>query len=140
MAATGPAVAAYATRKLAAVPHLAFAVTPTTTCVDAGGPGGGCEKIHAAAGTADDVARSAGTGAVVLSSVSGESAAATLAALQNAGSAERRTYAAYGELAEIKEAVQASVMWLTVFVPYSTGLMLTLSRGSMGGGNSQVRP
>jgi hypothetical protein len=33
--------------------------------------------------------------------------------------------------------VQASVMWLTVYTPYASGLMLTLSRGSMGGGNSQ---
>ena len=33
--------------------------------------------------------------------------------------------------------MQASVNWLTVYVPYATGLMLTLSRGSMGGGNSQ---
>lgn len=47
-------------------------------------------------------------------------------------------YAAYGNLAEIKEAVQASVLWLTVYVPYATGLMLTISRGSMGGGNTQV--
>ena len=28
-------------------------------------------------------------------------------------------------------------MWLTVYVPFATGLILTLSRGSMGGGNSQ---
>jgi hypothetical protein len=41
------------------------------------------------------------------------------------------------DLAELKEAVQASVMWLTVFTPFAAGLMLTLSRGSMGGGNSQ---
>lgn len=58
---------------------------------------------------------------------------------QTAEKAERATYAAYGtpELAELKEAVQASVMWLAVYVPYSTGPILTISRGSMGGGSTQ---
>ena len=94
-------------------PHLAFAVQPGT------GPGG--------------------SGVVTLSSVEGEDPAATIAALAGAERAERATYASYGTetLAELKEAVQASQMWLVVYVPYATGLILTLSRGSMGGGNSQ---
>ena len=82
--------------------------------------------------------------AVVLSSVAAkaggcETPAATVAALRAAETAERARYNSYGSaaLAELKEAVQASVMWLLVYVPYATGLMLTLSRGSMGGGNSQ---
>lgn len=76
---------------------------------------------------------------VVVSSITGESAATTVAALKKAEAAEHATYAAYGTpaLAELKEAVQASVMWLTVYTPFASGLMLTLSRGSMGGGNSQ---
>ena len=58
---------------------------------------------------------------VVVSSVEGESAAQTVAVLQKAEDNERATYAAYGTpaLAELKEAVQASVMWLTVYTPYS---------------------
>ena len=130
---TGPRVSTFATRNLK-VPHLAFAVTPTA-CVGADG------ESSAECVRAQDDSRGGGDNVgevVVLSSVSGETAAATLAALKSAQTAEQRTYSAYGELAEIKEAVQASVMWLTVFVPYSTGLLLTISRGSMGGGNTQV--
>ena len=76
--------------------------------------------------------------AVVLSSHT-ETATETSVALATAEVAERARYASYGTpaLAELKEAVQASTMWLTVYVPYATGLILTLSRGSMGGGNSQ---
>lgn len=76
---------------------------------------------------------------VTLTSIPNEAASATAAALAKAEAAERAKYASYGTpaLAELKEAVQASVMWLTVYVPYATGLILTLSRGSMGGGNSQ---
>ena len=50
---------------------------------------------------------------VVVSSVADESPAATSGALRKAEAAERATYESYGtpELAEIKEAVQASVNW-----------------------------
>ena len=56
---------------------------------------------------------------VVVSSVASESPAATSGALRKAEAAERATYESYGtpKLAEIKEAVQASVSWLTVYVP-----------------------
>ena len=56
---------------------------------------------------------------VVVSSITGESAADTVAALHTAEVKERATYTAYGTpaLAELKEAVQASVMWLTVYTP-----------------------
>eukprot|EP01052_Picozoa_sp_SAG31_P029445 SAG31_NODE_2928_length_4900_cov_6.506561_2_plen_494_part_00 len=75
---------------------------------------------------------------VVVSSIT-ESTAATVSALERAAAAEHALYTNYGTpvLAELKEAVQSSVMWLTVFTPFAAGLMLTLSRGSMGGGNSQ---
>jgi hypothetical protein len=53
----------------------------------------------------------------VASSVADEPADSTLAILKAAEAAERARYAAYGSLAEIKEAVQASTMWLTVYVP-----------------------
>ena len=76
---------------------------------------------------------------VAVSSVAGEDSAATVAALSKAGRAERATYASYGsaDLVELKEAIQASVMWLVVYTPYASGLMLTLARSSMGGGDSQ---
>ena len=80
--------------KLAGMPHLAFAVAPNKT--------------------------------TTLSSITGEQPTATMAALAKAEAAERATYASYGTtaLAELKEAVQASVMWLTVYVPYATGTVL----------------
>lgn len=74
---------------------------------------------------------------MVVSSIPGEAPATTARVLRRAADAERATYAAYGELAEVKEAIQASVMWLTVYTPYASGLMLTLARSSMGGGDSQ---
>jgi hypothetical protein len=75
---------------------------------------------------------------VIVSSVV-EPQATTVAVLEQAAAAEVALYASYGTpaLAELKEAVQSSVNWLTVFTPFASGLMLTLSRGSMGGGNSQ---
>jgi hypothetical protein len=75
----------------------------------------------------------------VVSSVKEEAPDATAAVLRAAEAVERATYAAYGSpaLAEVKEAVQASVMWLAVSVPYATGIILTISRGSMGGGSTQ---
>jgi hypothetical protein len=105
--ASGPALGAGVAVNVSA-PHLSFALRP-------------------------------GAPPVVLSSVRAEAPAATVAVLRAAEAAERARYTAYGSaaLAELKEAVQASVMWLLVYVPYATGLVLTLSRGSMGGGNSQ---
>jgi hypothetical protein len=50
---------------------------------------------------------------------------------------EEATYAKYGELADTAAAVQSSVMWLIVYEHYvGGGLILTISRGSMGGGDT----
>ena len=75
--------------KLEGVPHLAFAVEPSGTTT-------------------------------TLSSIQGESPAATVAALKKAEVAERATYASYGTpaLAELKEAVQASVMCTDILYIY----------------------
>ena len=76
---------------------------------------------------------------LVLTTIDGESASAAVAVLTSAEAKERATYSAYGSaaLAELKEAVQAGVMWLVVYEPYASGLILTISRGSMGGGDTQ---
>ena len=86
--ATGPALPA-GQRANVSLPHLAFALDKS--------------KPHS----------------VVVSSIAGEAPAATIAVLQKAEAVERATYTSYGTpaLAELKEAVQASVMWLTVYTP-----------------------
>jgi hypothetical protein len=59
------------------------------------------------------------------------------AQLQDMRKKEEATYAKYGDLADTAAAVQSSVMWLVVFEQYvGGGLVLTISRGSMGGGDT----
>lgn len=58
---------------------------------------------------------------VVVSSVAAEKGHPdlTIETLQIAETTERQRYSSYGnkELVELKEAIQASVMWLVVYVP-----------------------
>eukprot|EP01052_Picozoa_sp_SAG31_P021517 SAG31_NODE_1669_length_7575_cov_2.213483_1_plen_997_part_00 len=89
------------------IPHLAFAISANST--------------------------------LTLTSVPQEAPETTQAQLAGAEAAGRKLYDSYEtpQLIELKEAIQASVMWLTVYTPYAAGLMLTLARSSMGGGDSQ---
>ncbi len=110
-----------------------------STSLAVAGPAGPRPDVNLTVKHLAFVVEKAEPNSVVISSVAGETPPETVTVLQKAEANERETYAAYGSpaLAELKEAVQASVMWLTVYTPYISGLMLTLSRGSMGGGNSQ---
>ena len=68
-----------------------------------------------------------GTPIIATSSLSGASAAATRIAA--AEQVELKRYTEYGELAEVKAACQAAVMWNWIYVPSENGPLLPVSRG-----------
>ena len=73
----------------------------------------------------------AGDGVLALSSdpeVSTDNA--LLGQLQAAEAAENKRYAAFGPLSETKAAVQAAVMWLTVYNPIEQGPLSNIIRGN----------
>ena len=73
----------------------------------------------------------AGDGVLALSSDPAVSTdEALLGRLQAAEGAENKRYAAFGSLSETKAAVQAAVMWLTVYNPIEQGPLSNIIRGN----------
>lgn len=71
---------------------------------------------------------SLGGGAIGISSNTQQSLAAIQSSIQAALTTEMKVYEQYGELADVKMAVQASVAWNLVYVPVEYGPILPVSR------------